>query len=73
MAGCRHFVSVVGGSSYLASWFGGTNVVYARGGWEVDADAYRGWFDRFSGAHVIPVETPEALRATVLSALVSPA
>ncbi|MGE0191153.1 MAG: hypothetical protein AB7T63_03835 [Planctomycetota bacterium] len=61
MAGCRHFVSVVGGSSYLASWFGGTNVVYARGGWEVDADAYRGWFHLFSGARVIPVDSPTAL------------
>jgi hypothetical protein len=31
-AGCGRFVSVVGGASYLASYFGGTNVVYARRG-----------------------------------------
>lgn len=71
MAGCRHFISVVGGSSYLASWFGGTNVVYARGGWEVDADAYRGWFDRFSGARVIPVDTPDALLDAARTQLVT--
>jgi hypothetical protein len=64
-AGCRRFVSVVGGSSYLASWFGGTNVVYARGGWEVDCGAFEGWFGAFSGARVVAVSTPEALLAAV--------
>jgi hypothetical protein len=34
-ANCERFVSVLGGSSFLASYFGGTNIVYAREGWEV--------------------------------------
>jgi hypothetical protein len=60
-AGCRRFVSVLGGSSYLASWFGGVNVVYAKRGWEVACGAYERWFDRFSGARVIAASTPEEL------------
>ena len=64
-AGCRRFVSVVGGSSYLASWFGGTNVVYARSGWEVDCGAFQNWFNLFSQAKVISVSSPKALLATI--------
>jgi hypothetical protein len=60
-AGCERFVSVLGGASYLASWFGGTNVVYARRGWEVACNAYENWFDRFSGARVVAASTPSEL------------
>jgi hypothetical protein len=63
-AGCERFVSVLGGSSYLASYFGGTNVVYAKRGWEVACGAYRNWFHRFSGARVVAASNPrELLRA----------
>ena len=62
---CRHFVSVLGGASYLASYFGGTNVVYARRGWEVDCHAFDNWFDRFSGARVVAASTPNELVAAV--------
>jgi hypothetical protein len=54
-SGCQHFVSVLGGSAFLASYFGGTNIVLARRGWEVDCGAYQRWFDRFSGARVVAV------------------
>ena len=64
-AGCERFVSVLGGSSYLASWFGGVNVVYARRGWEVDCGAYERWFDRFSGARVVAAAPPQSLLATI--------
>lgn len=60
----ERFVSVLGGSSYLASYFGGTNVVYARRGWEVACGAYENWFHRFSGARVVAAGTSrELLRA----------
>ena len=64
-ASCERFVSVLGGSSYLASLFGGTNVVYAQQGWEVSCGAYDGWFERFSGARVVATATPDALLAAV--------
>lgn len=64
-AGCNRFVSVLGGSSYLASYFGGTNVVYARRGWEVACGAYDRWFDRFSGARVVAASSPGELLRSV--------
>lgn len=60
-AACERFVSVLGGSAYLASYFGGTNVVYARRGWEVACGAFENWFDRFSGARVTAAATPREL------------
>jgi len=64
-AGCTRFVSVLGGGSYLASYFGGTNVVYARRGWEVACGAFERWFDRFSGARVVAAATPRQLLRAV--------
>ncbi len=64
-AGCERFVSVLGGSSYLASWFGGVNIVYAKRGWEVACGAYDRWFDRFSGARVVAVSTIDELERAV--------
>lgn len=58
---CRRFVSVLGGSAYLASYFGGTNIVLARRGWEVDCGAYDRWFDRFSDARVVAVSSDREL------------
>ena len=60
-SGCRRFVSVLGGSAYLSSYFGGTNIVLARRGWEVDCGAYKRWFDRFSGARVVAISSDREL------------
>jgi hypothetical protein len=64
-ANCERFISVLGGSSYLASYFGGTNIVYARQGWEVKCDAYAQWFHLFSGARVIRAGNPRELHELV--------
>jgi hypothetical protein len=64
-SGCQRFVSVLGGGAYLASYFGGTNIVLARRGWEVDCGAYARWFDRFSGAHVVAVGSGRELLQAV--------
>src|ERR1035437_2726141 len=53
LSNCDKFVSVLGGGCYLASYFGGTNVVYARQGWEVSCSAFESWFHAFSGARVV--------------------
>ena len=37
---CNHFISVQGGNSVLASYFGGTNIIYAKKGRELQCDAY---------------------------------
>jgi hypothetical protein len=54
-----------GGTAGLASFFGGTNVVYGRSGSEVKYDAYNGYFGAFSGARVVHVKTYDALLAAV--------
>ncbi|MBL8291426.1 MAG: hypothetical protein JNN08_06295 [Bryobacterales bacterium] len=64
-ANCERFISVLGGASYLASYFGGTNVVYAREGWEVSCSAYKNWFHLFSGARVIRAANPRELHELV--------
>lgn len=64
-ASCERFISVLGGSSFLASYFGGTNIVYAREGWEVSCDAYGRWFQLFSGAKVLRAATYRQLRELV--------
>jgi hypothetical protein len=71
LASSERFVSVLGGPSYLASYFGGTNVVYARKGWEVKAATYENWFHRFSGARVVAASTPRELLETVDRELLS--
>jgi hypothetical protein len=68
-ATCERFVSVLGGASYLASYFGGTNVVYAQAGWEVDCGAFESWFHLFSGARVVAVATPDDLLRAVRTEL----
>lgn len=70
-AGCERFVSVLGGSSYLASYFGGTNVVFARRGWEVACGAYERWFHLFSGARVVRTASPQALLRAVEAELLT--
>src|SRR5579871_237708 len=64
-ANCERFISVLGGSSYLASYFGGTNIVYAREGWEVRCNAYANWFHLFSGAQVLRAANPSQLQNLV--------
>jgi hypothetical protein len=64
-SGSRRFVSVLGGSAFLASYFGGINVVLARRGWEVDCAAYEHWFHRFSGARVVAVRSDHELLQVV--------
>jgi hypothetical protein len=58
-ANCERFVSVLGGAAFLASFFEGTNIVYAREGWEVSCNAYSNWFHLFSGARVLSARTHE--------------
>jgi hypothetical protein len=64
-ANCEAFVSVLGGSSYLSSYFGGTNIVYARKGWEVSCGAFDNWFHKFGGARVVAVSSPAELLRTI--------
>ena len=62
-AGCQHFISVQGGPSVLASYFGGRNIIFVRQGPELENGAYH-WFDQLAGCRVFPVSDDNALLAT---------
>jgi hypothetical protein len=59
-ANCDRFISVQGGNSVLASYFGGVNVVYAVKGSELDGKFYT-TLKKISGCNVIHVKTYDDL------------
>lgn len=52
-ANCSNFISVQGGNCVLASYFGGTNIIYARYGGELQCDSYKGHYRKYSGCNVL--------------------
>jgi hypothetical protein len=64
-AQCDRFISVQGGSSYLASYFGGINIVYAKQGKENDHGSFEGYFRKFSGCDVCQARTYSELMSLV--------
>lgn len=71
-ARCHRFISVQGGNSAVASWFGGENLVLAKVGIEINenmggherAHDYE-WYYTFSGAQVWHTNNPDALAEEV--------
>lgn len=49
---CDHFISVQGGNSVLASYFGGTNIIYAVEGRELEVNSFENWYHLFSGCQI---------------------
>jgi hypothetical protein len=69
---CDSFVSVQGGAAILCSYFGGTNVIYARKGptrsrtaAELEVDAYNRWYHEFSGCRIVHADDYESLLRSV--------
>jgi hypothetical protein len=50
---CNNFISVQGGNSVLASYFGGTNIIYAKKGGELKYDSYKGHYKKYSNCNVL--------------------
>ena len=50
---CNHFISVQGGNSVIASYFGGTNIIYARAGNELDCNSYNTHYKKYSNCDVL--------------------
>ncbi|MDX5420690.1 MAG: hypothetical protein LPK14_00430 [Hymenobacteraceae bacterium] len=63
-----HFVSVHGGTAALASYFGGTNVIYSRSGIEHDFDEFNKLFPALSGARILVAKSQEELLQHLKSA-----
>jgi hypothetical protein len=69
---CERFISVQGGSSILASYFGGTNIIFARRGGELDCGSYEGFYRRLSGCDTIVAKDYATLIDAVRSLLLRP-
>ena len=55
------FVSVQGGAAILGSYFGGTNLVFAKEGVEVRRGLYTGFLRRLSGCEILPYDSEAGL------------
>lgn len=64
-AGCSQFVSVQGGNSVLASYFGGHNVIYAVRGLEIEMNEYETIYPKLSNCTIVQVGTYGELLETV--------
>lgn len=51
-ANCDKFISVQGGNSVLASYFGGENHIYAVAGDELTYNTYDSWYHELSGCKI---------------------
>ena len=60
-ANCDHFISVQGGGSVLSSYFGGTNLILAKRGHELNCNSYSNWYDKFAGTRIRHTNSDEKL------------
>jgi len=49
---CERFISVQGGNCVLASYFSGTNIIYAKKGEELNCNSYNTHYQKYSGCKI---------------------
>ena len=64
-ANCIHFISVQGGGSVLSSYFGGTNLIFAKRGQELACNAYSNWYQSFADTRIHFTDSEEQMLADV--------
>jgi hypothetical protein len=64
-ANCDKFITVQGGTSILASYFGGQNIIFARKGMEVKKGIYDRWYHMFGGSEIHHVKKYSELKKVV--------
>jgi len=64
-ANCNKFITMNGGYSVLASYFGGQNIIYSKTGpsqaKEVDVGSFQRWYPEFGDGQVVHTDSYEAL------------
>jgi hypothetical protein len=65
-ANAKNFISTHGGTSVLASYFGGTNVILSKHGPEHTFGCYHSLYPMLSGARIFHAKTDEQLKKLVL-------
>ena len=53
---CNQFITLQGGSSIFASYFGGRNLIYATRGTELKVGAYN-WYHKLGGSEIVVAQT----------------
>jgi len=64
-ANAKRFVSVHGGASVLASYFGGVNIIYSVKGFEHYFNEFESLYPKLSGAKIIHAKTNQALMKAI--------
>jgi hypothetical protein len=59
---CVRFITVQGGTSVLASYFGGDNIIFAKSGMEVKRGTYS-WYHLLGGSKIHHADSYDALKA----------
>lgn len=67
MANCQAFITMNGGYSILASYFGGTNVIYTKECREIgpDVNSFYRWYHKLGGSRIIHCENYEDLHMKI--------
>jgi len=62
-ANCDKFITLNGGYSIMASYFGGTNIIYCKEGSETrpEVDSFNNWYHLFGGSKIVLTRTYESL------------
>ena len=68
-ANCDKFITVQGGQTVLASYFGGTNIIYARKGGELRSFSYQSWYNLFGGSDIHLSQSYPYLKVTIRNLL----
>lgn len=64
-ANAEKFISIHGGTATLASYFGGTNLIFSKQGPEHHFGCYHKLYPQFSGANILHAKTEEQVREFV--------
>lgn len=61
-ANCDNFISIHGGTATLASYFGGSNIIFSKKGPEHYFNCFEKLYPKFSGAKIYHAKTDEELK-----------
>lgn len=64
---CERFIAMNGGYSILASYFGGTNIIYSKECREIEphVNSFYRWYHKLGDSRIIHVDNYEALHETI--------
>ena len=70
-ANTENFISTHGGTSVLASYFGGTNIILSKQGPEHSFGCYQKLYPKLSGTRILHAKTDDELKALIAENYVS--